>query len=292
MARPLHTIDLAALSEETETPVVRPTAADPAADDAGSAGAANALNPALDDILADLGDAVLAPADDAAPLVITGTPGPDTIYGGDLDDVLSGRGGDDLINGNAGNDLIHGNNGNDYLKGGEGDDLVFGDAGHDKLRGGSGDDMLAGGAGNDDLGGGDGSDRLEGGRGLDTLAGGAGRDYFVAGFSGSGWPGQNHQPDIVTDWNPFNYDSIDLRAVLDQTLFTGSKVAEAFGQGYVYLVQHGVYGDPDYRTTVHIDYNGAAADLASRPDVAVFDLVGIGIHQLNTTSDYIANFLV
>lgn len=94
----------------------------------------------------------------AAGLAITGTDGPDTIHGSELNDWLDGAGG---------NDALYGHGGNDVLNGGDGDDL---------LDGGAGDDSLDGGAGNDHLVGGDGADFLVSTSGNDILEGGAGND--------------------------------------------------------------------------------------------------------------------
>lgn len=96
----------------------------------------------------------------AAGLVITGTEGPDTLHGGELDDSLSGAGGNDALYGHGGNDVLGGDGGDDLLDGGAGDDSLDGGAGNDHLVGGDGDDFLV------SFGG---SDILEGGAGNDTI---------------------------------------------------------------------------------------------------------------------------
>jgi Ca2+-binding RTX toxin-like protein len=74
----------------------------------------------------------VAPAVDLADLIATvGSPGNDTLSGGD------------------GADTVTGGAGNDSLIGGKGNDSLLGDAGNDTLVGGPGADILDGGAGND-----------------------------------------------------------------------------------------------------------------------------------------------
>jgi Ca2+-binding RTX toxin-like protein len=220
MAR-VHDIDIDIDDEAAETPVRR-AAADLSASATASEGTESALNPALDDIVADTGGGVLQQV--PANLVIHGTPGNDVLYGGAGNDVMRGLAGDDFIvggqgndsisgdagndmifggeghdqiNGNAGDDILHGDagndslwgaDGNDVLKGGDGDDRLEGAAGLDKLHGGAGNDTLRGQDGSDTISGGDGSDRIDGGKGVDTLTGGAGRDVFIADLNVDAWP--------------------------------------------------------------------------------------------------------
>lgn len=86
--------------------------------------------------------------------VTNGTPGADSLCGGNAEDTIYGRGG------------------NDRLSGGSGGDRLFGLAGDDNLTGDNGNDLLNGGAGNDKLLGGRGSDRfvLAAGNGTDTIS--------------------------------------------------------------------------------------------------------------------------
>lgn len=137
----------------------------------------------------------------AAPLNLTGTPGPDSLTGNVANDTLTGLegndtlvgdDGDDQAFGNDGNDEVHGDNGNDTLYGGDGDDMVFGGAGFDTLFGGEGNDTVQGGNGRDWVGLGDGDDLFndndQGGvngrdtvyanDGNDTIQGGRGDDWF------------------------------------------------------------------------------------------------------------------
>jgi Ca2+-binding RTX toxin-like protein len=130
---------------------------------------------------------------DAAPNIICGLLGNDTINGLGGDDTLfgdacnatkasvswtfglgvaqAGPGGDDSLNGGDGNDSLYGAGGKDTLKGG---------AGEDKLVGGDGDDKLLGEAGRDSLDGGNGKDKLTGGSGVNSYKGGAGNDVVKA----------------------------------------------------------------------------------------------------------------
>ena len=85
---------------------------------------------------------VRAPASPSpdAPIIDTGTHGPDD---------LSGAGGDDVLSGGRGDDVLHGLGGDDDLYGEAGNDELLGGAGDDELDGGLGDDTYTGGAGAD-----------------------------------------------------------------------------------------------------------------------------------------------
>ena len=141
-----------------------------------------------------------------------GTPGPDTLGGGDLrlhilaysgDDSLTGTKKSDWIEGGAGNDTLDGGPGTDTLDGGAGDDLylvghagdVFveaEDGGIDEVRTGLSGHVLAEhmenltyvGAGSFAGTGNAGINLLTGGGGADTLAGAAGDDV-LAGLAGA-----------------------------------------------------------------------------------------------------------
>src|SRR5262249_42523977 len=56
------------------------------------------------------------------PMTLTGTPGNDTLVGGQLGDTLSGLGGNDTLIGGAGADWLDGGTGADTMSGGTGDD--------------------------------------------------------------------------------------------------------------------------------------------------------------------------
>jgi serralysin len=134
------------------------------------------------------------PGDDT----ITGTDGPNTLYG-DSTGTLTGRtGGNDTILGLGGNDTVYGDaptlsnsrGGNDSIDGGSGSDRLYGDAaavsgqsfgGNDTIIGGLGADTISAGGGNDSVIGdviflidfrGD-PDSLFGGVGIDLLLGDA-----------------------------------------------------------------------------------------------------------------------
>jgi Ca2+-binding RTX toxin-like protein len=223
-------IDIDYFSDTAETPVRHAGAELPASEPA-SEDTADAFNPALDDIVADIGGGVYQQV--PLNLVIHGTPGDDYLVGGPGNDVMRGLAGDDFIsgadgndsisgdagrdlifggegndqiNGNAGDDILHGDAGNDslwgsdgddVLKGGTGDDRLEGAAGTDKLHGGDGNDTLRGGDGNDTVSGNAGIDRIDGGKGRDILTGGAGRDFFIADLNVDAWPesqGGHHHP--------------------------------------------------------------------------------------------------
>jgi Ca2+-binding RTX toxin-like protein len=116
-------------------------------------------------------------------LVITGTPGNDTIAFTQKDGeikaditgfpigtfqttgriVANGLAGDDNISVGGGISLsawLYGGNGNDTLKGGGGNDILEGGAGNDTLTGGGGRDLLIGGTGADQIDGRGGQDLL------------------------------------------------------------------------------------------------------------------------------------
>ena len=109
---------------------------------------------------------------------LVGTPGNDTIVGGDENDALLGRAGEDTLSGGQGPDRLEGNQHADELFGGPGNDALLGNLGPDELRGGEGDDSLLGGFGRDVMFGGPGDDDLIGGPGPDQMRGGPGSDAF------------------------------------------------------------------------------------------------------------------
>ncbi len=80
---------------------------------------------------------------------LDGTPGPDTIYGGNGDQRINAGTGWDIVFGERGNDKIFGGDGNDRLYGSVGDDLVSGNNNDDLLSGGNGNDNVLGGYGDD-----------------------------------------------------------------------------------------------------------------------------------------------
>ncbi len=151
-----------------------------------------------------------------AAVVLSGTPGPDTLEttlasacvdAGAGDDsihvkhgrssILAGAGddaveveadilfaqvalgdGDDVFSGFGGATAVWAGPGHDNLQGGPGPDLLEGDQGDDLLDGGKGDDLLLGGRGKDLLSGGPGSDIIEGGIDSDVIDGGAEDDLL------------------------------------------------------------------------------------------------------------------
>ena len=129
-----------------------------------------------------------------------GSNGAERLVGIAAPEILDGGKGDDTISGLGGNDTLYGGSDDDELHGGDGDDVLFG---------GSGDNTLYGGAGNDvyyaenkaedeyyDLGGGEDTLRAENtgknftfsvaedftkgsGTGIDLIDGGAGNKTVV-----------------------------------------------------------------------------------------------------------------
>ena len=98
---------------------------------------------------------------------ITGSEGPDVLFGTSGRDVICAGGGGDLVWGGAGDDVVFGDAGRDLVVGGAGDDTLYGGGAGDWLLGDAGDDVLAGAAGDDLLLGGVGVDHGEGGAGED-----------------------------------------------------------------------------------------------------------------------------
>ena len=77
------------------------------------------------------------------PLILSGTPDPDTLMGADGDDTIKDDGADDFIDGQGGNDLINGGLGNlDRIFGGTGDDTITDPDGVNDVQGGVGNDSI------------------------------------------------------------------------------------------------------------------------------------------------------
>ncbi len=334
MAR-VREIDLDLTLDEPAAPRARARGGAPAAEstatDAPGGPAAGPLNPALDDIAADMGGGVYAPV--PPNLVIHGTSGNDYLAGGAGNDVMRGLAGDDFINGgygndsisgDAGHDMIFGGEGNDQINGNDGDDLLRGNAGNDsiwgsagndivegsegddRVEGGAGQDFVSGGAGNDTvrgnddadtLDGGAGSDRMDGGKGQDTLTGGEGRDYFSSLPEDLSWNAHSHAWDVITDFNPYgstDRDCIDLRLIMDQTTFTGTTAQQAYDQGYLRLSQYqhiDDYGNVTHGTIIVVDKNGSEANVRGAGIANVFMLEGVQTHELSFTA-FAGHFLV
>ncbi|GET35439.1 L-sorbosone dehydrogenase [Microseira wollei NIES-4236] len=115
----------------------------------------------------------------AAPEIIYGNQGNDTLMGGAGNDALFGGKNEDILIGNQGRDLLFGDDGADTVFGGQDDDYLSGNQGNDVLSGDKGNDSLRGGKGDDLLTGLEGNDILIGDFGRDTLIGGAGEDTLV-----------------------------------------------------------------------------------------------------------------
>ncbi|MEN8582448.1 peroxidase family protein [Burkholderia sp. RS01] len=128
--------------------------------------------------------------------VYNGTPGIDSIFGGNDNDTFWGGAGNDVIEGNggddvalggdgndritdlAGADVLKGGPGNDYLNAGIGDDIMMGGDGQDFTNGGANDNETFAGPGNDFIRAGDGADAVFGDGGDDWIQGGSGQDLL------------------------------------------------------------------------------------------------------------------
>ncbi len=88
---------------------------------------------------------------------VTGSQGPDGLYGDFLHDRFLGLGGHDWIEGRGGDDFIDGGDGFDFLTGDQGNDTIYGGPGNDTIRldgrasevAGYGNDLADGGEGDD-----------------------------------------------------------------------------------------------------------------------------------------------
>jgi Ca2+-binding RTX toxin-like protein len=81
--------------------------------------------------------------------LVNGTPGDDSLVGGDTGDSIYGRAGDDVLQGGSGNDYIDGEDGTDILYGGDGDDGLLNTS--DSSIPGAENDQMYGQGGNDNL---------------------------------------------------------------------------------------------------------------------------------------------
>ncbi|MBD2314037.1 hypothetical protein H6G20_20415 [Desertifilum sp. FACHB-1129] len=166
-------------------------------------------------------------------LVITGTPGDDTLIGTLQSEVIFANAGDDWIEGVGGNNILYGDQGNDSIFGGLGDDILYGNGGDDWLEGGEGNDILFGGHGNDTLIGGLGNNRLSGDagndllqsfNGSDTLTGGVGDDTFAIAPTTGGFTLE--EATIITDFHE-GTNVIELTNGLD---FSQLRIFQGSGQ--------------------------------------------------------------
>lgn len=165
---------------------------------------------------------VLMPVQGVPGILAPGSPGPDTLSGGEGDDTLSGLADNDLLAGYGGHDRLDGGAGADTLNGGAGNDTLTGGPEDADLRdlfyGGDGDDALFGGAGNDNLNGGAGHDSVVGGLGADTLVGNAGADT-LAGGGGSDLIHGNDGDDFLN--GGFGHDRLNGGAGADRFYHPG-----------------------------------------------------------------------
>ena len=114
--------------------------------------------------------------------LVSGSAAPEIIYGNQGNDTLMGAAGNDALFGGKNEDLVMGNQGIDLLLGDDGADTVFGGGDNDYISGNQGDDILSGDKGNDWVRGGKGNDSLIGLDGNDILIGDFGRDILIGGL--------------------------------------------------------------------------------------------------------------
>ena len=87
------------------------------------------------------------------PLGLRGLEGSDRIVGSAAPEIIYGNQGNDTLMGGAGNDALFGGKNEDILMGNQGRDILFGDDGADTAFGGQDEDYLSGNQGNDVLSG-------------------------------------------------------------------------------------------------------------------------------------------
>lgn len=201
-----------------------------------------------------------------------------SIHAGAGADIVYGSKHGDTIYGDAGNDFINGNGGRDTLFGGDGADIVHGGTGNDTINGGRGADFLLG----------DVNVVVSGPNSTVTGFTGDGADRFV--FSAAdmvmsqvaGIAVETYEKDVIGDFNAAEGDTIDVSSLLDnETSFAGSTAAEAFAQGYIYLVQS------EDKTTVYIDRNGGGHSLAAKltgGEFAIVELSNVSAAELSPNS--------
>lgn len=157
------------------------------------------------------------PGFDGPVINYTGGVGDDKIGGSKQGDDIAGGLGKDLILAGQGNDKIYGGNrtaspadGSDLIVAGDGDDTVYANGGHDTVLGGRGKDFINGGFGNDIIVGGLDTDRMTGSFGADTYTFTKIDDsYIIMPLATK----QYFPVDVITDFNPFEGDRIDLSAI-------------------------------------------------------------------------------
>jgi serralysin len=184
---------------------------------------------------------------------INGNGGNDTLVGGAGSDVLNGGDGSDTLVGGLNTDSLRGGFGNDVYTLENGVDRIIDTGGVDTVTstvnrnifpyaavenltlvnvaaalvgvgnslanvvyGNSFNNHLDGGASNDTLRGFNGNDTLVGNVGRDSSTGGAGNDIFRFAAASHSAPGANS--DVITDFDDFGDDRIDLSAVYSGTL--------------------------------------------------------------------------
>ncbi|MFO0808696.1 MAG: hypothetical protein U0746_08755 [Gemmataceae bacterium] len=193
----------------------------------------------------------------AAPAIIYGGNGNDTITGGNGNDTIYGGNGVDTIDGGAGSDTLAGDYGNDSLSGGAGDDILYGGADDDYLNGGTGNDWLIAGAGRDTLSGGDGVDRYQ--------------DDYVAPLASAGKDGLLKSIATKKAGETLFGSPADLRQQLANTCSLLSSLAAFMTTGggdpatrIKYDYSDGLYYVPIYRdgklTEQALKFNGAWTD--------------------------------
>jgi Ca2+-binding RTX toxin-like protein len=180
--------------------------------------------------------------------VILGTPGNETLQGGEEADTLRGGGGLDLLQGGGGDDVLFDPDGGDTLAGGAGDDAIIGNGRGGTADGGDGNDRLTGLASGLALGGA-GNDTIDAAANS-TITGGAGQDSIIL-------PSTVYAADLpitVTDFAAGAAgDRLSFVSLLGGPGITGYDGTNPFGAaGYLRLRQDGA------DAVVELDSDGGA----------------------------------
>jgi Ca2+-binding RTX toxin-like protein len=227
----------------------------------------------------------------AAGLIINGTSGGDTLYGGSGNDIIDGHQGGDKMYGYAGDDIYYVDSSKDQVLEavGGGRDTVLTSASFTigngveiefvqasgtsalALKGNDWANTLIGNSAANTLTGNGGDDVLDGGLGRDTLTGGNGKDQFV--FS--------------TALGPNNVDTIKDFKVVDDTIDLDRSVFASLSEGPLHQSDF-VRGTQATHATDHIIYDGKGGQLLYDADgVGGADAVAFATIGKNLSIDYL-----